>query len=421
DTQGLFELTDDIDWGWDITFTSDDAYLSRFSYTFPDRLDSEIFIRSYRQDGYFDVAGVYFQSLCDNEPAGQIPLSVPVLDAQYHFDESVLDGQITLSTSGYALRRTNGQDVSRLSVGAGWERSQILPVGLQLTAFAEVRGDLFLIEDHPTITDSTAARFQAQGGVEARFPLIAESKGGVRHLFEPVVQAVVAPYGGNGADFPVEDSLVTEFDETNVIDRTHFSGLDSVEEGPRLNVLLRYDRIDDDGLSLDATIGRVFRLKAANAFSAGSGLSGTESDFVAAWGAAFDPYVRVQHRMRVADDMTINRNEFFGEFAYGPATLNVGYVFLGADPQTGATLDREEVQADASFGLDENWTVSAFMQRDLTAQQFVQFGGALTYANECCSVDFFVKREETNSTNSPASTSFGAQIRLLTLGDADTR
>ena len=50
--------------------------------------------------------------------------------------------------------------------------------------------------------------------------------------------------------FIVEDSLVTEFDETNLIDRNHFSGLDNVEEGPRLNVMLRYERIAEDGLQL---------------------------------------------------------------------------------------------------------------------------------------------------------------------------
>ena len=215
--------------------------------------------------------------------------------------------------------------------------------------------------------------------------------------------------------------MVTEFDETNVIDRNHFSGLDSIEEGPRANLAVRYERVVDDGIRLDAAIGRVYRPKTISAFSAGSGLRNQESDFVAAWGASFDPYVRIQHRMRLSDDWAITRNEFFGDFSIENFELSVGYVFLESDPLIGAIADREEIQATASYGIDENWTIGAFLQRDLTADVFVQFGGSLTYQNECCSVDLFVKREETNSTNSPASTSFGVQIKLITLGENEAR
>ena len=45
--------------------------------------------------------------------------------------------------------------------------------------------------------------------------------------------------------------------------------------------------------------------------------------------------------------------------------------------------------------------------------------GGLTFANECCQIDFFVKRDFRESDDAPDSTSFGVQVRLFTLGNQD--
>ena len=422
DTEGLFALTEEINWGWDITFATDDAYLTRYDFDqFGDRLNSEIFVERYRSDGYFDVSGVYFQSLRDSEPAGQIPFGLPVADARYNFDDPFLGGEFGFFASGHALNRSNGRDAARLTLGLDWDRQVITDWGLSLTGFAEIRGDLFTAQDDPTITDDFTARLGALAGIEARFPLVTQETDGVIHLIEPVVQAIVAPYGGNGVQIPVEDSLVAEFDETNVIDRNHFSGLDSFEEGPRINLALRYERIVDEGLKLNASIGRVDRFRDLPAFSAGSGLRDSESDIVASWQASYDPYVTVRHRIRFADDAAITRNEFFGLVNIDPVELSAGYIFLESDAAVGAPLDREEITARANVKIDDNWSTSAYMQRDLVLGEFVQVGGALAWQNECCAVEVFLRRRFTSQEDSPASTSVGLRVRLLTLGDSNER
>jgi LPS-assembly protein len=319
------------------------------------------------------------------------------------------------------LARNNGRDASRLTLGVDWEREEVLPWGLALTGFAEVRGDLFSAADDATITDDMTARLTGHVGVEARFPLLWDNDGEAQHIIEPIVQVIAAPLGGNDNQIPFEDSLVTEFDETNVIDRNHFSGLDNFEEGPRVNLLMRYERVVGDGVQFDASVGRTYRFRPDNTFSTGSGLRGTESDFVTAWQATYDPYVRMTHRMRFADDATITRNEFFGEFAVDPFELTVAYGFYESDPLIGTLTDREEVTAEGKFQIDRNWSVAAFLQRDLQVGEFVQVGGTLTYANECCEIDVFLRRRFTDSTDAPASTSVGVQVRLLTLGDPDER
>ena len=421
DTEGKFRWRDGFTWGWDINYATDDGYLRRFDFSNDDRLSSELFVERYTSNGFVDAAGIYFQSLRENEPTGKIPRALPVFDTRFDLPQAVLGGELGLFFSGHALLRDEGRDASRVTIGADWEREVILPVGLALTGFAQLRGDLFTAADDATIQDDATARLTGHVGAEARFPLIWEGSEEDFHVLEPIVQVIAAPYGGNGQNIPFEDSLVTEFDETNVIDRNHFSGLDNVEEGPRINLALRYQGAIGDNIRLDGTVGRVYRFRHPSGFSAGSGLADTESDFVTFWQATYDPYVQVSHRMRFSDDATITRNEFFGALRLDPVSFRASYTFFESDPSVGANTDREEVNAEAEVRIDDNWSTSAFLQRDLQQGEFVRIGGALSFQNECCAVDLFLRRRFTDSTGAPASTSGGVRIRLLTLGDPDER
>ena len=277
DSEGRFDLAYGAEWGFDINITSDDGYLRRYDISPVDTLTSELFVERYRQDSFFDAGALYFQSLRDDEPAGQVPRVFPSLDARYDMNEPYLGGTLGFFTSANVLSRNNGQDTARLSLGADWERSVTLPIGLGLRGFAEVRGDLFGIQEDNAVEDQTSLRLSPHVGVEARYPLVWDVQDGTAHIVEPIVQAIMAPYGGNDADIPIEDSINVEFDETNVIDENHFSGLDNFEEGPRINLALRYEYLNDLGLRLDASAGRVYRFRDVTAFlrgfrSLGSGL-----------------------------------------------------------------------------------------------------------------------------------------------------
>jgi LPS-assembly protein len=417
---GLFEIADGYRWGFDGRITTDNGYLRRFDISDDDRLTSELFLRRYQPQGYFDLTAVYFQSLRDNEPSGTIPVAVPDFQFRREVPELALGGDVGFFASSEVLIRGEGLDSSRFSAGVDWERQRVLPSGLALRGFASVRGDLFMVDDFSGVGSATEPRLAPLAGVEARFPLINSGSGGVAHVLEPIIQAIAAPYGGNGSDIPNEDSQVNEFDETNLFDLSHFSGVDGFEEGPRLNLGLRYERIAPDGLRLDGTVGRVLRLRAADEFSPGSGLDGTTSDWVGAWSVAFDPYVTVRQRMRIEDDLSITRNEIAADLTLGRVALSAEYTFLDADPAIEVPEDREELTGRASIALDRNWTLSGRTRRDIEQGEFVEIGGGLAYANECCEIDLFVKKRFTESDNAPASTSVGVQVRLFTLGNQNT-
>ena len=130
---------------------------------------------------------MYFQSLRDDEPSGNIPVVLPEFDARHEMPGALLGGDLGVFASSYLLLRKEGLDSSRLSLGADWQRQAILPVGLSLRGFAEVRGDLFINNDFGGIESATEFRLAPLAGVEARFPLVHHASGGVSHVdtFDP--------------------------------------------------------------------------------------------------------------------------------------------------------------------------------------------------------------------------------------------
>ncbi|MCL5777448.1 LPS assembly protein LptD [Limibaculum sp. FT325] len=420
DTRGIFRadwLDQGARWGWDVRTTSDDAYLRRFDFSDDDTLTSEAFVRNYWNSGFYDLSGIYFQSLRDNDPAGQIPRVLPRVEARKEYPDPYLGGEVGFFADTQTLFRNNGRDVTRLSVGADWAREEILPVGLALRGFAEVRGDLFVVNDDPTVGDETSVRLAPLIGAEARYPLIwEEADGGSAHIVEPIAQIVVAPTGLNDAKYVNEDSQQTEFDETNLFDTSRFSGIDGFEEGSRATLGLRYERIVDDGVRVDATLGRILRFEEADEFDAGTGLDGLRSDWVGAWSMSFGSAFTLRQRLRVDDDLDVNRNELSANLSYLGHSVSARYAFLRADPASGTPDDREEVAGFVGVQLTPEWRARGYVQRDLEVKEFVQVGGSLLYQNECCAVGLFVNRRFTNSENALASTTFGIEIELLTLG-----
>ncbi|HUF55266.1 MAG TPA: LPS assembly protein LptD [Thermohalobaculum sp.] len=415
DALGEFETEGGVDYGFDFDLVTDDGYLRRYELSDDDRLESELYLRDYGTRTYFDLAAVYFQSLREGETDGEVPFVLPDFEARYELPRPVAGGVAGFFADSAAVVRTDGDDAARVSLGGDWEREYVSRSGVVLTPFAEARVDFFASGDNDAFTENADIRLAPLAGIEARYPLINDRRPGVAHVLEPIAQAIVAPYGGNDG-IPVEDSLLTEFDETSLFARDHFPGLDSVEEGPRLNYGLRYERIADEGLDLEASLGQVLRLEDADEFSPGSGLVDSTSDLVGAWAVSFAPWVTARQRVRLSTDLELTRNEVYGGIELDPVGLDVGYIFLEQDPRIEAPDDREEISAAARLRLTDAWSVGTYLQHDIGRDELVETGGSITYENECIAVDLGVEKRFTDVDDAPSALSFGLQVRLLTLG-----
>ncbi len=402
--------------GYDLALASRDGYVRRYRFSDDDRLRSEGFVERYGMRDYFTFAGIYFQSQRADEPSGSIPVVLPEFTVREMAGRPVLGGDLAFEASGVALTRREGRDVRRLSVGSDWERTAILDMGLAVRGFAAARLDFYDVNDDPDGRDGRTTRFAPHAGLEARYPLISRREG-VAHIVEPVAQIVTAPNGLNADDIPNEDSLIVEFDETNLFDVNRFPGIDRVETGSRINLGMRYARIADDPLQLDASLGRTYRLSDETPFSAGSGLDESASDIVAALTVGWRPWVAVSSRLRFGDDGEFARNEARAQLDLGRLRLETSYVFVNDDIVAGAVEDRSETAVGARLLLDRNWTVGGFVRRDLEQDRYVDASARLRFRNECAAIEVYVERDFTDSPNAPASTGFGLRVQLF--GSAD--
>ncbi|PKQ05088.1 MAG: hypothetical protein CVT71_02090, partial [Alphaproteobacteria bacterium HGW-Alphaproteobacteria-10] len=402
--------------GFDLALSTNDGYLRRYDFTNDDRLTTEVFVERFAARDFFSVAAVNFQSLRENEPGGTIPFALPEFGVRHVVDERVTGGEIGFEASGVALTRQDGRDVARFSLGADYDRQIITEAGVVLRGFGAARGDFYHVSDDPSFDTGLITRLAPHIGAEARYPLIARGDG-QSHLLEPIAQVVIAPNGLNNSEIPNEDSLIVEFDETNLFDPDRFPGYDRVESGSRVNLGLRYARISDDPFVLDASFGRVFRLSEESAFSPGAGLDDKASDYVGAWTVGYAPWFLVSNRFRVSDSLDVARNELTGHVEAGRVTFDTGYIFLADDAVAGALDDRSEATFGATLALDRNWSLRGFARRDLINDEFIRASGTVAFRNECAALELYVERDFTDTTDSPPSTNVGVRVRLFGAAD----
>ena len=103
--------------------------------------------------------------------------------------------QLQLERDG--LANADGTDSNRLIDEANWRRQMIDRIGEVFTPFAQIRGDLYGVNefvDPATDLKSSGAlvRGIAVGGAEYRYPFIATT-GSVAHVFEPIGQIIGRP------------------------------------------------------------------------------------------------------------------------------------------------------------------------------------------------------------------------------------
>ena len=408
--------------GFELGYASDDGYLRRYGFSRETRLESEAYLERYDpREGFVDASAVYFQSLREEEDQDQIPFVLPEIAFRRDIDAPEAWGDFGVEGSTVWLSRIDGRDRARLTLAADWSRRVVAPFGVALTGFATLRGDAYAFNDDARFDEGALFRLVPQAGVEAFWPLIATNAAGA-HVVEPGAQLIVAPTDLNPAEIAAddtdEDSLIVEFDETNIFDRNRSPGYDRVESGARVNLGVRYARTSaDDPVEVDASFGRVFRITEDDAFSPGSGLSGDASDYVGALGLRWRDRVEIAHSFRLSEELVVNRNEVIGSVDLGRARVSGSYLLLEADATAGALEDRQETAVAAEIDLDPRWTVGGLVRRDLENNEYIETAATLTFRNECASLELFVGRDFVEREDAPPSTDIGFRVRIFGGGD----
>ncbi|HTT98911.1 MAG TPA: LPS assembly protein LptD [Rhizomicrobium sp.] len=412
---GRIPITDHWDTGFDVQVTSDNTFLKRYDISQLDRLTSDLFIEGEAGRSRFAVTGYFFQGLRPTDDNRQFPVPLPLVEYSYIPLDHVLGGQFRFDFNTVAITRDEGEDDQRASAEIRWRKPFVALDGQLITIQADARGDIYHI-DNTTLPPSTSnwiERGMPYVALDWRWPFVATNGTG-SFVFEPIGQAIYAPYGGNPPNVPNEDSSSLELDENNLFSFDQVPGYDVVESGPRFNAGFRADAIFPIA-HLEALVGQSFRLKPDPVFAADSGLSGTESDLVGRFSIKFPPYIDLTHRIDI-DEKTgeVQRNEVYLTGTYGRSSLQVSYVQLAPSAVTLGLDSREEINAQLDWNFYRNWEAFGAIQRDLIAGDMINTEYGLGYEDECLAISLAYRRKYTSEPGLPPSTAVLLHIGLKT-------
>jgi LPS-assembly protein len=417
--EGLFALPRDFLLKFAIQGTTDRGYLTTYGFPDPDILESFVGISRTSRDEFIGFDAIIYSSQRNGDDNETLPNNI--LQGEYisRFVPGALGGIATMGLDGSGYYRDSnvdgpdGRDVASLSAFIDWRRNTVLPGGVLLAVESALYADIYNTWQDVAFPDTTtrAAPFV---GVELRYPLARTAPGGVTHLLEPVVQLVWSDiYGG---EVPDEDSLIVEFDEANLFALDRFPGQDRRETGLRANIGVGYTRIDPLGWSLGVTGGVVLRQEDEGQFTTGSGLNGTQSDFLLATYFTSGNNWDVFNRAIFDDSFTFTSNELLLGWSGDRHLLKTSYTWLEADTAEGRPRDIGEWALAAEYEIDAGWIAAAAWRYDFVEAAPTRAGLSLGYGNECVDMEFSVARRYTSSATVSPATEFGMTVSLNGFG-----
>lgn len=415
---GHFYLPRDYELDFDLEVTSDDGYLLDYGYSGKDRLDSSVAVTRTRHDEYIGAELTYIKSLRPTEDNDLIPSIIA--DFAYHrrFEPRSLGGVADLRFEGHAhYRRSSmagddGRDVGRLSAGLDWRRDHVFGNGMVGAVLAGFDLDYYATRQAAP-TDEEGFFHTAGVGLELRWPHSRVGPNGAVHVIEPVAQIFFTDESPRGV--ANEDSTLLEFDEGNLFSDSRFSGADVYERGLRANLGMSWTRHDPAGWSFGVTVGRIFRDGDLSQFTAGSGLTGSSSDWLLSGQLDLENGLSLLNRSLFDDFLRFTRNET--RLSWHTNRLELATTYLWMDPAPAESRpETSEWSFDARYALNDQWTASTDWRYDFIADRAARIGLGLEFSNECVTVDLSVSRRFTSSTSVKPTTDFGLSVSLTGFG-----
>jgi LPS-assembly protein len=416
---GIIPITDTWHAGYDVQLTSNETYLNLYDLSQYDRLNNDLFLEGFSGRSHFEITGYFFQGLRATDVNSQFPVVLPLVDYSYIPLDDVLGGTVRFDLNTAVISRQIGQEDQRLTGELNWKWPFVTPDGQLITFIADARGDVYRVSDAPVTLSDKSDYYLSRGlpyaALDWRWPFASPPVFGASSLVvTPIAQLIYAPYGGNPANVPNEDSTDFQLDDTDIFSINRLPGYDLVETGPRANVGILANLIYPSG-SVDFLLGQALRLKPDPIFAADSGLSGTRSDFVGRVTVNFLPHLSVTERVDVDSSTgTLDRNEVYIDAMYGRTTLELSYLKLPEEEVTLGLGSREEINGQATVALWNNWIAYAGAERDLAANEMLASEFGLGYEDECLGVSLSYRRTYTTDRNVPPETAWVFRIELKT-------
>ena len=215
--------------------TSDSTYRSEYGFGSEDRLRNSFSANKTKSRQHIETNFIHYETLRTTENNSTMPNTI--VDAE--FSQRIIPERIggildfKVDTRGnYRTQSDNNssdgssRDVVRLSNLINWQREWHIGSGLIADVDTQLRSDSYKVYQDPNADDIQSVN--PSGALGLSWPLIAKKKQNI-HFVEPKIQFVSTNNENNL--IPNEDSLLPEFDETNLFEFSRFPGVDTYERG----------------------------------------------------------------------------------------------------------------------------------------------------------------------------------------------
>lgn len=440
---GAFDIDPFWRWGFSAERTSDDFIFDKYNIENvyeqrglfgPDdrRLTSQLYVTRQDQRSYLSVAAISIQGLRDSDVDRTFPLIAPFVEARFEPRTPVLGGRLRFLGSGVVLTREQsdalgstrddpGIDSRRATAEVDWRSNYFFANGFRVSPYANLRGDLYSIDDLPEGEDTSKGRLLGVAGLDLTYAFFRRDEGRTT-ILEPIAQIALSPesdpivigHDENGPIYFNEDSQALEFDETNLFRPNKFPGFDFYEGGLRLNAGGRATVLYDDGRRASLLLGRSFRAERDDTFPARSGLQTTSSDWIVATEIVPMRGIATFARARFdSDDGDLRRLEAGADVRTDRVE---GFVRYLRDQEDLTGLQREDIDFAADVLVVGYWGLTVRGVRDIERDVWRRQEVGALYKDDCLDLRVVWVREEAFNERIGPSDSVQVRLSLATIG-----
>ena len=454
---GTFNLTDFWTTGFGVQLASDDLYLRRYNLDEqpeaiglyqPDnlRLLSQAFALGQNSNTRFSVSSFGFQSLrtsiiedddgffnVSREDDSSLPIALPKIALNHFITDPLVGGRAEIFGDLTLLTRNEGEDYTRGTAGISYDKTWIVPGGVEVKPFGELRYDYVDLE-REAIGDAEAVqndftRTLGQVGVDVRYPFI-KRQGNMDIVIEPRVQVTQSFGDGQIDEFDTvlgstsstqlfQDSLGLDFDRANFWASNKALGYDFWQEGFRADVGASISA-DWEKSHASLFLGQSYADDFDDSFAVNTGLSGDKSDIVGEAELSLNNKLKVNTRVRFDDDSgTFRRIDTSLRYTGKRIQTNWRYYRIQNQAETDSALltaPAEEISGRFALKLNKNWSTSYRANYDIDTDVIRRQELGLIYDDDCTRIELFYNRSRNDIGVVGDSESFGIRLSLLTLG-----
>lgn len=410
--------------------SSSDTYFRKYNIPNVDEnqsiLNSHLTAERFGTQNYTSLSGLSFQSLRAGVNSSSIPIIIPTGNFQYNSDPLTDSGLYAFSeVNGAMVRNRERFQSDRLSLTQGVRLPYISDFGGVFDFVGSVRVDGYNVDtgkyafsNQRPDNSYTTGRVYPNLSLESSYPMATTTEN-TTQVFKPIIMGVITPAGGNNDDkIPDTDSLVFDFDDTNLFSRNRFAGYDRVETGTRVNYGAEWSVITNQNAAFSTLLGQSYNITEDKTYAPLLGANDHFSDYVGRMSIDYK-YITLAYRFRL-DQTTLEnkKNEITLTGGGDPLRLGIDYVSL-KEMQIGDNMypEREEILLFGSSRLTKKWSLSGLYRYDLAKNGGpIEIGSILRYDNECTAILFDLSKSFTKDRDYRGDTSFMVKFVLKTLG-----